>query len=67
MISNTMTDDTYYSTITPPPGTPVGSVRMRIRITYDDDLETCGITNYGKIYVDPCGITTWGEKLKITQ
>jgi hypothetical protein len=60
MISNTMTDDTYYSTITPPPGTPVGSVRMRIRITYNYN-ETCGITNYGKIYVDPCGFTDYGE------
>jgi 5-hydroxyisourate hydrolase-like protein (transthyretin family) len=48
MISNTMTNQTYHSTITPPLGTPEGSVRMRIRINFGSN-------------VDPCGITTWGE------
>ncbi len=51
MISNTMTDNTYHSIITPPLGTPEGSVRMRIRINYGSN-------------VDPCGITSWGGEVE---
>lgn len=39
----------YTATITPPAGTTVGPVRMRIRIMYTGTLSPCGTSTYGEV------------------
>jgi hypothetical protein len=39
----------FTGTITAPPGTPVGPVRMRVRLTYTGAVPACGNTQYGEV------------------
>ena len=48
-VSGTPGGGPYTATITPPAGTPPGSTRMRIRITYDETPAACGISTRGEV------------------
>jgi len=39
----------YVGTISPPPGTPVGAKRMRVRLAYASNPLPCGTTTYGEV------------------
>ena len=49
VVSGTPGTGPYNATITPPAGTLLGDVRMRIRITRDGAVTPCGINGYGEV------------------
>ena len=48
-VSGTPGAGPYTATITPPTGASVGDTRMRIRVLWDEDVNACGITDYGEV------------------
>ncbi|MHC4748027.1 MAG: GLUG motif-containing protein, partial [Planctomycetota bacterium] len=39
----------YTATITPPTGASVGDTRMRVRVLWDEDVNSCGTTDFGEV------------------